>query len=220
MKKLVDDYAESLPSFASKREAQRALFADRDAALAHPAVAALDRTPASLLALERLHAETKRGRAKLEKAMGYYLGAVAVAAGHATWTVHEFAFAKGRWEIGVDAGSTVLLGVDGMCLGWKGAKGGRGLLRLYRDVVPAPEKPKRVAKKASPVVDAAAIEEAIVALLTRKTTPALRSRELWDGVRHRLRARRVLLREVEAVIDAMSKRRRLVRREDDRLALR
>jgi hypothetical protein len=152
MKKVVDDYAAALRSFRSKREAQRALFADRDAALAHPAVAALDRTPESLVALERLHAHTARGRAKLEKAMGYYVGAVAVAAGHATWTVHEFAFAKGRWEIGVDAGDVVLLGVDGMCHAWQAAKDGRRLLRTYRDVIPAPAKPKakRAAKKATP----------------------------------------------------------------------
>jgi len=207
--KVAQEYGASLPRFASPRDARRALFADRDRALAHPAVAELARTPESLVALERVWSRTQRGRRALEEAMGFFVGAVAVASAKARWVVRPFAFVDGTYEIGVEVGNTAVMGVDGMCVGFTPAKDGRALAREYRRMFPLPEKRAR-----APKIDAGMIEATVLALVARRAHPRWK---LWVDVRHRLRADKILLRQINAAIAALSER-GLVAEQDGRIA--
>jgi hypothetical protein len=199
---LAAEHGATLRRFPTLAAAKRALFAERDAALAHPKLASREPTPSSLVDLERELAATKRGRAALERVLGYWLGHVAVASG-ARWVVERYPFppAEDAYEIGVAVGTTRLVGLDAMCVGFEPARDGRKLLRHYRDLFPA--KAKETPKAARTGGD---LEAIVIAALSRKSTPQLRPWELWIAVRHRLKDDAIPEREVKAVIDALTAR--------------
>ena len=119
-------FGSKLPTFASQEKAQEAFFAERDQALAafqalvtRYDLFALDFTPESLKAMETsyftLHeANSFRAhgtdRAAFEKGMAVYFDEVAVRHAGAQWVVKEFAFTKGRFEIGIHKDNLWLMG--------------------------------------------------------------------------------------------------------------
>ena len=194
-------YGAKLPGFRGVAEARRALYAMRDellAGLANLSPVPLDRTPDSLFAVEKWFFKEcpKRLQPRVERALGIYLGAVAVRHANARWVVSAFPFKPGTYELGIEQGLFSLMGIDTMCIGWR--KRSRGsLTREYRaHFVPAPRR--------RTTLDAAGIEAAIVKILARKSKPHYRP---WDLARA-IEAPRAA---VDAVFAAMEKRERLVR---------
>lgn len=111
------EHAETLPAFASLAEAEAALYAFRDdrlALLARLAQASgafeLDYRPDSLKALERWYFDLREsdGFARagvrsevFEECVAMYFFETAVRNAAADWTVQEYAFGPGLFEIGV-----------------------------------------------------------------------------------------------------------------------
>ena len=115
-------FGQGLPAFASRAEAERSLFAQRDEGLAAIERAAersagafiADYSPESLKALEAWYFRLceRRGfedvgtsRDEFEHWMAWYYGATAVRSdAEAEWIVAEFPFEPGRYELGVRKG--------------------------------------------------------------------------------------------------------------------
>ena len=104
-------YANELPAFPSLAEAEKVLFAQRDAGLremlsAVGGLVELDYSPESLKHLERWYfehgsPETTTSGYSVAHAVAFYFGEVLCWHAGFTWVVQEFAFAKGRFELGV-----------------------------------------------------------------------------------------------------------------------
>ena len=116
--KIAQGYAQTLPRFENSNEAERALFERRDHLLSRLRDATredekvqLDGSPQSLKDLERWYFAVLEGpgfasvlmdREDVEHAISMYLGEVLVRnTKQFRWVVEEFAFAEGRYEIGV-----------------------------------------------------------------------------------------------------------------------
>jgi hypothetical protein len=127
-------YGSKLPRFRSVAEARRALYAARDASLARDLSAVpLDRTPESLGEVEKwfFTACPKRLQPRVERAMGFYFGAVAVKDAKARWVVTEFPFKPGTYELGIERSLFAIMGIDAMCIGWRTRSRG-SLMRAAR----------------------------------------------------------------------------------------
>jgi hypothetical protein len=113
------EFGKRLPHFPSLLEAQQALLIERDRLLdmlrrAAPGLPhfAFDLSPQSLKGLERWYfsllekanwTDQQFDRASLERAIAMYFGAVVVHNCPAfSWTVTEFPFLPGRYEIGIE----------------------------------------------------------------------------------------------------------------------
>jgi hypothetical protein len=120
-------FGESLPAFRDQTEAEGALRSRRDDLLQRLAVWSqrstsfrCDLSPESLKRLEGWYFELVGGpgvrsigtdEETFERAMAMYLGAVFVrnASPPFEWFVHEYAFERGRYEIGVRRGSFAMM---------------------------------------------------------------------------------------------------------------
>lgn len=118
-------HGRSLPSFKSQQEAEKALFGHRDRHLAHLEILArncpgfeCDYQPESLRALERWYFSLHEARAfqqigvtrqVFETCMAMYFGDVAVRRAAAHWIVEEYFLAPGKYELGVQRGSTKMM---------------------------------------------------------------------------------------------------------------
>ena len=104
-------YADDLPVFASQSEAERVLLAQRDTGLRElldeiAEVLDLDYSPRSLNALERWYFEkgqpaVTRSGYSMSRAIAFYFGEVLCRHAQFQWTVEEYVFSKGHFEIGV-----------------------------------------------------------------------------------------------------------------------
>jgi hypothetical protein len=103
-------YGTELPAFSNPSEAEDVLFAQRDATLGAFAreihTLALDYSPESLKTLEKWYVENGSpevgsGGYSLPHAIGFYFGEVLCRSAGFEWFVSEFAFERGRYEIGV-----------------------------------------------------------------------------------------------------------------------
>lgn len=119
-------FGKTLPAFSSQAEAETVLLAFRDAKLRRIHELASnspdfrpDYTPESLKALERLYFQLYESksfekigstREEFEECMAMYFGEVVVRnIPTAKWAVQEFAFEKGKYEIGVQKGLTTIM---------------------------------------------------------------------------------------------------------------
>lgn len=145
-------YGAKLPKFATRRDARKALYAQRDAARAHlrevVAAAALDvdlRDPDALIALERWYFATvkRRGfralgttRTRIEGALSLHVAALLVARG-ARWVIEPFAFGGGGYELGIELHPLYrIAGVEGLFEDLSTASGNktqRLMARTYRE---------------------------------------------------------------------------------------
>ena len=108
---IAGQYAQELPTFASHSEAEEALFVQRDAGLQELHAekgldTKLDYSRESLKALERWYFEngqpaTTVAGYSMPHAIAFYFGEVLCRTWNFRWSVQEFAFSKGRYEIGV-----------------------------------------------------------------------------------------------------------------------
>ena len=104
-------HANDLPPFDSLAEAERTLLAQRDTALRDllaqsDATLELDYSPQSLNTLERWYFENGQPVAttsglSMPHAIAFYFGEVLCRNAQFQWTVQEFAFSLGRYEVGV-----------------------------------------------------------------------------------------------------------------------
>ncbi|HKA46083.1 MAG TPA: hypothetical protein VKF40_29095 [Burkholderiales bacterium] len=104
------EYGTGLPVFASASEAEKTLLAQRDATLEalDLEIQSLrpDYSPDSLKGLEKWYVEKGSpevglGGYSLPLAIGFYFGEVLCRRAGFEWFVAEFAFERGRYEIGV-----------------------------------------------------------------------------------------------------------------------
>jgi hypothetical protein len=212
-----------LPRFASAAAARRALFTERDEALRHLASLdgaawgfVADRTVDSLRALERFYfalhprkfARVGTDRARLEDAMAYYLGAVAVKVAGARWLVAEYPFARGRYEIGVATKSQTVM-VGGACDRWHERRPNARRDALRRQFLDWWASARPVRKTSRPAVDDAAIAREIERVLGLRSSPALMSGALVDVVRHNLESARLRFGQILAVADSLVRSGRL-----------
>lgn len=219
-----------LPKFRNAIDARRALFGQRDRSLADLRALdaersgfTMDETPDSLLALEtwyfalvarRGFARLGTDRARFESAMGFYFGAVAVRHAKARWIVEESAFAPGGYEVGVTRGQFSLLGIETLCEDWHtrpNNKTHRALAREYAQHF-APSRRARTSKPKGELTGDA-IETEVLRILARKSTPSRYPWQLADEVRDKLGVTKAKLpnADVEHVLGAMEKRKRIVR---------
>jgi hypothetical protein len=125
--KIAKEFGKKLPEFPNYQEAERHLFAWRDEHLAlleriaeHSTSFIADYSAASLKKLEAWYFELwennsfeklQINRETFERCMSFYFGEVANRNGSAKWIVEEYAFGRGKYEIGVRSGlTTIMLG--------------------------------------------------------------------------------------------------------------
>jgi hypothetical protein len=206
-----------LARFATAAAARCAVFAERDQALRHLAGLdgtacgfGADRTVDSLRALERFYfalyprkfARAGTDRARFERAMAYYLGAVAVKVAGARWVVAEYPFVRGRYEIGVATKSqTVMIG--GTCDRWHERRPNArhdALRRQFLDWWASAAPPRRTSK---PAVDEHAIAREIERVFGLRSSRALMSGDLVSVVRHNLRSDRIRFGRIVAIAESL-----------------
>lgn len=104
-------YGEDLPAFSSLAEAEENLLqlkeSTLDAFLAeHGSSIGLDFSPESLKSLENWyfeagHPKAGAGNYAMPLAIGFYFGEVLCRSAGFVWTVEEYPFVRGRYEVGV-----------------------------------------------------------------------------------------------------------------------
>jgi hypothetical protein len=133
-------YGKELPAFNSLAEAERVLFAQRDATLgaftADGEAPSLDYTPRSLKALEKWYfdggcPETGKGGYSMSHAIAFYFGEVLCRTAGFEWFVAEFVFERGRYEIGVRKQLGSIMLTKGKALRREGNKRMESLWREY-----------------------------------------------------------------------------------------
>ncbi len=116
-------FGESLPSFLTAAEAEKALLAKRDQALKRlfviaPAKLNLDFSLESLKRLEIWYFEDGKmlpsSEYSLPHGIGFYFGEVLCRHGDFKWIVDEFIFKKGTYEIGVSRELTTIMLTKGL----------------------------------------------------------------------------------------------------------
>lgn len=112
-------YGKELPAFTNQANAEAVLFALRDSTLSalfsecrEPL--RLDYSPESLTRFERWFFETGRPETgnsdySIAHAIGFYFGEVLCRTAHFNWVVEEFAFQRGKYEIGVKRSTVSLM---------------------------------------------------------------------------------------------------------------
>jgi hypothetical protein len=125
-RRAADDFGRTLPRYGSQKEAEQALFGQRDLLLGQLRAAAVaspsfqyDLTPESLKTLERWYfevrergplASSRSSPETFERCLAMYFGAVIVKNEPAfRWVVREFPFVPGTYEIGVDRGPLAVM---------------------------------------------------------------------------------------------------------------
>ncbi len=146
---IAHQFATDLPSFANLAEARQSLFAARDAGLADLLAVVelqgkLDYTPNSLNLLEQWFFASGQPTAlpsgySTAHAIGFYLGEVYCRYGGFAWTVQEYVFSPGRYEIGVSRTSMSLMLTKGKLLRATGNKRMRSLSREFNKYATQPK---------------------------------------------------------------------------------
>ncbi len=139
-------YAQELPAFAGHAEAEEALFAQRDIGLQEihtqrGLAEKLDYSPESLKMLERWFFEngqpaTTTAGFSMPHAIAFYYGEVLCRTGGFRWVVQEFAFAKGRYEIGVHRPLLAVMLTKGKKLQSAGNRRMQSLWREFQNYAP------------------------------------------------------------------------------------
>ena len=133
-------YGTTLPAFASLEEANSVLTRSKDEALRlflaeHSARLALDFSFESLKRVELwfLKAgspEKGAGGYSTAHAIGYYFGEVLRSSAGFEWTVQEYAFEPGKYELGVNRGLVTIM----LARGWSfPAAGNKKMQSLWRE---------------------------------------------------------------------------------------
>ena len=126
-------HGEELPAFADIRAAEAALSKERDTGLGEirkveALTADLDYSTESLKTVERWFfengqpASTSSGYS-ISHAIGFYFGEVLCRVGGFGWVIQEYAFLKGRYEIGVQRGLLTVMLTKGRTPRRPGIKG-------------------------------------------------------------------------------------------------
>jgi hypothetical protein len=230
---IAEQYGRTLPKYESAVVARRAMFAERDAALAHlasldGAIAGFscDRSIESLRALEAfyfaLHARgaaafARAGttRKRFEDAMAMYVGSVATKhVRGARWIIEAYAFVPGGYEIGIAVAANRIM-IGGMCGDFHKTPPNKrrdALYRQFRDFFGANLPRERARQKAKPSApekppsDDAALAQEIERLLRRKSEPELLGGTLVDYVRYNLKDDRITARRILARAEALVRR--------------
>jgi len=139
-------YAQDLPEFSGHRDAEEALFAQRDTGLkelhsVNGLAENLDYSSESLKFLERWFFEngqpaTTASGYSIPHAIAFYFGEVLCRTRQFRWVVQEFVFAKGRYEIGVQRPLLAIMLTKGKQLQAAGNKRMQSLWREYQRYAP------------------------------------------------------------------------------------
>ncbi|HEY8099381.1 MAG TPA: hypothetical protein VIF82_01410 [Burkholderiaceae bacterium] len=118
-------YAEQLPIFSNKGEAEQNLLTQRDATLfefisEHSAALGLNFSIESLKELEAWYFQMRRPDSggtgySLPHAIGFYFGEILCRNYGFKWTVEEFVFKKMQYEIGVTKNRLTIMLTKGKC---------------------------------------------------------------------------------------------------------
>jgi len=137
---IAGQYASELPVFPDIQEAERVLYDLRDVgirALQHndDLGGMLDYSAESLKTLEQWFFENGQPSSandgySMSHAIGFYFGEVLCRHAEFTWTVNEFAYSRGHYEIGVKRGSLSIMLTKGKALK---AAGNKKMHSLFRD---------------------------------------------------------------------------------------
>jgi len=130
---IAGQFGASLPVFDSLIEARSALLKRKDDALAMlQSLVALDFTPESLKLFEAWYFDQRDQQDLVSAAVGFYLGEVLVRNAAFSWTVEEFVFRPGHYEIGVTRGLGTIMLTNGRRLTRDGNVRMQSLYREYR----------------------------------------------------------------------------------------
>jgi hypothetical protein len=170
-------------------DARKRLFRLRDESLARlramfPELVA---TTDGLAALEAWYlALARASRARVEPAMGFHLGQLAVRTRGMRWIVAGDPFTPGAYEIGVRSkdGLTAVMGVDAICDDWHRTPR-RSLAKEFDRMFPVASRKTRA--KPRPLATDTMIEQAIREILGRRSTSLVYPRDLELFVEHQLR---------------------------------
>jgi len=138
---IAGQYASELPAFANIKEAERVLYDLRDAGIRalqdYDALArTLDYSVESLKTLEQWFFENGQPASanndySMSHAIGFYFGEVLCRHAEFEWTVNEFAYSRGHYEIGVKRGPLSIMLTKGKDLKPAGNKKMRSLFRDF-----------------------------------------------------------------------------------------
>jgi hypothetical protein len=137
-------HGKELPEFDSLEEAHLSLVGYRDACLAalnKDAPVSLDLSLESLKPLEAWFFEAKEpsmlpSGLPVASAIGFYYGQVLCANGSYSWVVEPYAFATGRYEIGVSRPLTTIMLTFGIRPTHSGNKRMQSLWRMAKQYAP------------------------------------------------------------------------------------
>jgi hypothetical protein len=139
---VASQYRQDLPEFPDQSTAEEALLAWRDRGLqdlgtVRGLAPLMDYSPASLKLLERWYFENGEPVAatsgySIAQVVALYFGEVLCRSQQFQWVVQEYAFAEGRYQIGVERPLFAIMLTKGMRLQLAGNKRMQSLWRQYQ----------------------------------------------------------------------------------------